>query len=477
MPYRPGTNVALLDTPGTVSVQSDTGTWFITGLTDRGSATVPGLITSLNDFITQYGARVSYSSLYDSVETFFKEGGNRAYVGRVVGPGATIGFKNLLDAGAGISLVVSALGPGAWSNQYKVAVVAGTGANFKIQITDLAGNVLEDSGDLADQNAAINWSQYSQYVRITLGATALLPVVMAATVLSTGNDDQGSITDAQWATALALFVPDLGPGQVSAPGRSTDVGHTQLDAHAVANNRVAIKDGPNTATVATLQTSVAATRSRPTAMFAPWDVIPGIVASAPRTVPPSARIAGLIARNDPVFGTNRPSAGDVGVALFVNDLSQPAWTDAQRQTLNASGINVSRRKDGVIKVYGWRTTVDANADPNWVNFANSRLYMQLSAELQAVAENFMFDEIDGQNGTTITAFHDALAGVCLTHFNNQELFGDTAEQAFIVDTGPGVNTLATIAALELHADVRVKMAPFAEYVAIRVVKRQVSDAL
>jgi phage tail sheath protein FI len=337
--------------------------------------------------------------------------------------------------------------------------------------------VLEDSGDLADQNAAVNWSQFSQYVRITLGATALNPALLAAAALSAGTDDRTNIVDAQWATALALFTADLGPGQVSGPGRTTDVGHTQLTAHALANNRVAIMDGPNTSTVATLQASAVASRSRFGAMFAPWVVIPGIVIGSTRTVPPCALVAGLIARNDPSLGTNRPSAGNAGVALFASDLSQLGWDDASRQTLNSSGVNVIRDIFGQIRVYGWRSTVDGNADPSWIDFGNSRLYMLLATELDQVGENFVFEEIDGQNGKTIAAFHDALAGVLLEHFTTGELFGSTANEAFLVDTGPVVNSLVNIANLELHADCHVKMSPFAEYVPIRVIKRQVTEAI
>src|SRR4051812_10080274 len=99
---RPGVDVALLDTPGAVSVESDTGTLFATGITERGPV-VPKLLTSLNDYVTVYGARVTYGIVYDSLDEFFREGGARAYIGRVVGPGATTGFLNLLDAGAGVS--------------------------------------------------------------------------------------------------------------------------------------------------------------------------------------------------------------------------------------------------------------------------------------------------------------------------------------------------------------------------------------
>lgn len=471
---RPGVVVELQDTPGQVSVPTDTGTWFALGLTDRGTI-APQRIKSLNQFVQIFGDRQTYSVLYDAVELFFREGGDTVVIGRVVGPGATTGFKNLLDAGAGISLVVTALGPGAWSANYKVAVVAGTvGGTFAIHITDAANNVLEDSGNLVDQASAVAWSQNSQYVRITLGATALVPAVVAPAALSAGTDDRAAITDTQWANELALLTDEFGPGQVSEPGRTTTTAYDQIIAHCEAHNRVAILDLPNSGTSGTLISAISTENSRFGAAFGPWILVPGLVVATTRTVPPSALVAGLIARNDPVYGPNRPSAGIVGESRFAVGVSQTGWDDATRETLNDAGVNVVRNMSGTVKVYGWRSLTDPINDQDWVDFGNARLFMSLSAEFDVIGENFVFDEIDGQNGSTIGAFHDSLAGACLRHYNTGELFGDTADDAFSVDTGPSVNTIATIQQLELHALVRVRMAPFAELVVIEVVKQAIT---
>src|SRR5262252_4509885 len=104
MTSRPGVAVSILVLPSPISIPLDTGTWFALGLTDRGPANNPALIQSLDQFNTVFGARQSYSVLYDAVETFFREGGARAYISRVVGPAATSGTKALNDAGAAVSL-------------------------------------------------------------------------------------------------------------------------------------------------------------------------------------------------------------------------------------------------------------------------------------------------------------------------------------------------------------------------------------
>jgi hypothetical protein len=475
---RPGVAVQLLELPTPVSDQSDTGTWFAVGTTDRGPTNAPTLIQSIDQFNTVYGARQSYSVLYDAVETFFREGGNRVYIGRVVGPAATTGTKTLLDSGAGVSLTVNANGPGAWSANYKVGVVAGTASgSYQIVVADINNVTLEQSGDLLTQGAAVSWSQYSNYVRIVLGATTLNPAPVAVAALSAGNDQRATITDNEWAAALATFSGSLGPGQVSSPGRTSSVAYSQIKTHVENNNRVGLLDLPDSATPATVKSAAAGVTSRFCAAFAPWTVIPGLTVGTVRAVPPSALIAGMIARNDPSLSTNTPSAGNNGISNYCTDLTQPDWDDFTRTDLNNNGCNVIRRLFGGIRNYGWRSLVNPISDPSWINFGNGRLYCDISAELNAIGENYVFNQIDGQNGATINLFNASLNGAMLAHYQAGDLFGDTAADAYSVNTGPTVNTLTTLANNELHAIVTMKMSPFAEYVVIQIVKRQVTQAL
>lgn len=472
---RPGVEVSLLNIPGSSGSVLDTGTFFVAGLTERGPTNQAFPVNGLSELVEKSGNRVSYSPLYDTLELFFREGGGRAYIARVVGPGATSGSLNLMDGSAAVSLVATANGPGAWSNQYKVAVAAGSvGGTYRIQVYDTTNVLLEDSGDLVDQGSAVAWSAYSDFIRITLGASALNPAVAAATVLPAGNDDRAAVTDTQWQAALDRITTDLGPGQVAAPGRTTTTGMNQLIAHAEARNRVALLDMPNTGTVATLL--AINVRSRFAAKFAPWVFVPGLSIGTTRTVPPCGLIAGLIARNDPTLGTNRPSAGDAGISLFATDLSQPNWNDSDRQTLNAAGVNVIRRLAG-IRVYGWRSCADPVADINWLPFSNARLYTDISSELDDAAESYMFAEIDGVGGSAVRGLHDTCVSVLKDHYDRGELFGAAPEEAFFVDTGPTVNTPDTIQNLELHAACYVRMAPFAEWIKIQIVKYPVTQVL
>lgn len=474
---RPGIGITIRETQPPRSSPTDTSIWFVTGLTEKGPVT-PQVVRSMTDYAAIYGARVSYGILYDALDTFFREGGAQAYVSRVVGPSATVGFKNLVDSGAGVSLIVTAKGPGAYTSTLRVAVLAPDVAGFKIQISDTVLGILETSNDLADQAAAIAWSVYSSWVTITLGATALNPAVIAATAFSTGSDDRASITETHWALAVNKFTYDLGPGQVSHPGRTTTQGYTDVLAHCLNNNRAAILDAADTVTKATLLTAAGNARmnGRRGALFGPWCIVPGITAGTTRTVPQSALVAGVIARNDPVNGAGSPAAGDRGQARYVVNLSQAAWSDADRQELNAAGFNAIIVKYGGVRVYGWRSLADPSADTAWVQFSNWRLAIGIIASLNNVLEQFLFDVIDGQ-GSILSEFGGAIKAELIPLWASGQLYGLNPTDSFEVNVGPQVNTPTTIANGEIHAVVSLRMSPFAELVQLELVKRSITEAV
>lgn len=479
MGVRPGVSIVQRSTPPPRSAPTDTGVWHVVGLTDSGPLT-PTLITSIADYERKYGPRVSYSILYDALDVFFREGGSRAIVSRVVGPAAVNGSLELDDAGAAVSLVASALGPSDSSNAITVGVRAGGAAGtFQVYVV-VGGEEVESSPDLADTASAALWSKGSNYIRLTQGASENDPAVAAPAALAGGNDDREAITDTDWQEALDRISSDLGTGQVSAPGRSTAAAHVQLLDHAMANRRTAILDAPNTSTQATLTTAISSARTgsqRFGGMFAPWDVAPGVVAGTERTVPPSARIAGTIARNDALGeGPATPAAGDLGEARYVTGLSQDAWDDATRSALNAAGINVSRVMFGGVRTYGWRSAVDGVADPDWVNLGSVRLYMAIAANAASIMEGFLFDKIDGQ-GKKLGEVAGALTGLLMDYYSTGDLYGTTPDDAFFVDLGNQVNTPETLANNELRAVLGAKFSPFAEFARIEIVKRPITEGV
>ena len=65
----------------------------------------------------------------------------------------------------------------------------------------------------------------------------------------------------------------------------------------------------------------------------------------------------------------------------------------------------------------------------------------------------------------------------MRYYSANALYGASSDQAFAVDVGPQVNTAATIAAGEIHAVIKVKCSPAAEWVVIDIVKVPIERAV
>lgn len=475
MTVRPGVNVLTRTTTPAAGLPVDTGTWFTVGLADEGPAGVPTLVRSLGDFTRIFGPRVSYSAMYDAMETFFRELGAAAYFIRVVGPAATKATVSLNDRAVSPlpTLKVDAVGPGTYGATISVAVVAGSTANTFVLQVSRGGVILETSPNLSTPTDAVAWAAASAYIRVTdlASATAApnnIPAVVAATPLTGGTDDRASVTDTVKVAALDLFPASLGPGQVSIPGGTTTTVHLGLRAHARAKNRQAVLDAPDTATVGTLTGLNTGVNDEYGATFSPWLVVPGYVPNTTRVVPMSAFVAAKMAATDAAFGPNEPAAGHNGRAVWAIGVSQ-TYDQASRQTLNEAGINVVRLIGNTPTIYGYRTNADPNIATDWLGLNNQRLRMAITAEAFDIGEVYEFRQIDGR-GHLFAEVGGAMAGRMLDHYKRGEVYGSTPDEAYAVDTGPTVNTPVTIGNDELHILVSAKMSPFAEMVVFEITK-------
>lgn len=489
MAIRPGVEVLTRDTAPPRSAPTDTSVWFVAGMTEKGSHTAATLITSLDAYTSTYGARVSYGFLYDALETFFREGGSRAYVSRVVGPSPVLATLNLAGT-SGTALVVNAKSTGVWANGaaggLKVQVTQGPvgGAGFRQLLITLNDVLVETSTEFNANADAITWSASSSYVNIVLGGGSGLAVVAAAASLASGTDDHANATDATWETALGLFGIGLGPGQVSQPGRTTVQAHTDVLEHADARNRFAVLDAPDSATKATVAAAADAldglTTARKGALFAPWVTIAGTAGGTTRTVPPSAVVAGRIAATDVVAGAGQPAAGEFGVSVAALDVTQ-TYSDADIQELEApdessvtrGAVNLLRVLNEQVLVYGFRTVVVKPSVPNWWQATWPRLEMSIKAQAGVIGDQFIFRQIDGK-GHTIAAFGGALDGMLNRYYQQGALFGDPDDDrpqtAYFVDVGSATNTEESLADGVLKAVLQVRMSPFAEVVRIEISK-------
>lgn len=298
-------------------------------------------------------------------------------------------------------------------------------------------------------------------------------VYVAATTVATP-------ADADYLAALALFRRELGPGQVAAPGISTVAVQSALLAHAAANRRVALIDVPSASNQAAAQAAHDAlnadANARFGAVFGNWLVIPGITPGTTRHVPPSASVAGLIARSDRRGNPNLAAAGNNGVSNIAIGLVTEFTTTAA-DALNDGSVNVFRVIFGNIELYGFRTLVTKATDQNWWQFTTARLYMAIATRSDIPLESTVFAQLDGQR-RRLAQLEGEVAGVLLGFYNDGALYGTTPVEAFTVDaTSPSVNPDLQLADGIVRVRVAVRMSPFAEMVQMELSKVAISEAL
>jgi phage tail sheath protein FI len=400
---RPGWDVISRDQPVPPEVPTDTGVWFAVGDTAIGPVE-PTLVRSLTSYENIFGDRTGGPALYDAVDTYFREGGSKAYIC------AFPATPSVLE----LAYEVNQTGVPKKSNNN--AKKAGNG-------------------------------------EAVVTPAAALPADIIA--------------------CIDKFTDALGPGQISAPGNVDATVNDALLQHTIDHNRVALIEAPQGLTAAALITYAAAMRThagaRNAALFAPLGIIPGIASGTTRAVGWSSVAAGIIARNDSRgLSANEPSAGVNGLASYAIDI-ETRFTDAEYTQLNDASVDMAQYRWGRLATYGYRTLVDPAQVPQWWSFGNARLEMAIVAEAGAIAERYVFSQLDGR-GKRIAQFGGDLRGMLIPFFESGALFGESAEDAFQVNVGPSVNTPETIAAGELHAIIMVRMSPFAEYVVIEIVK-------
>jgi hypothetical protein len=482
---RPGTQVVMKSAPPSRGIATKSGTVFMAGIAERGRTDKATLIHNMDEYVKYYGNRVNYGLLYDSCDGAFSSGAVDIYVGRVVGTGASVDTHTFNDAGAAPSLAVDTLGQFAsgWTAQVVAGAVAGTA---HVVVVNAAGTVVTQTPDYAAPVDFANWSGFDSFIRIrALGAN--VPAATAAVALAGGNDQRGAIDDTVKTNALpTLFPKGLGIGQVEYPGATTTAMHIALANFAATSGRVSLLDFPDSPTASVEQTEADAVRAGTVNLdetyvlaLATWHKVPGLTPNTTRSLPPSAVTAGLIAASDGRFNNpNIPAAGGNGIADFVLGLTQAEWDDTTRSALNDKGVAVYRSLDDSWRLYGYRTLADS-ADPAswaWESFAAARLRMAIVADLEALGEQFLFAQLDGR-GQKIAEFAGACSGVLQQYWARGALYGESAQDAYIVDTGPTVNTPATIQNNELHAKIGIRTSPFNEFSYFEVTKVPVTEVL
>ena len=494
----PTVTVATATSPPPRASLTDTGVALVAQVTRTGPAGTnasPRLVQasdaclSQQDWISRYGGgsqangRVSYSVDWDWVEEFFRDGGARLYVARVVGPNPVKASLNL--TGTGTSLVVAAAEYGDLANTKKIAVINGPIGGSGTRVVQLLEN---DGTTVIDQTAEIGTQ--AGFAGLTLGASSNVPVtialgggtglpnVMAATVLSGGTDDHANITQTQVDVALANLTADLGPGNVAAPNWQTSACGLSLLSHGKTYNRFAVCDTVNGASKSTLLTHAGALQGGVNASYgmllAPWVQIPALsTGGTVRAVPPSALQCAKFAETDASDSPNQSAAGRWGTSRYATGVTStfartPTGT-SDADNLSDAGVNLVVLKDGAVKVFDNLTLVTATgAEGNYIQVPTVRYRMWKVAQFLEDAQDQQFAKI---NRNTLAAWKSQAEAHLLEDFNRGDLFPDDddprASTAFNVDVVTP-NTPTTMNAGQMNMAVAVRPVKGARMITITI---------
>lgn len=473
---------------------ASSGQYFLAGLAERGSVTRPVRVRSLAEYIAQFGNRVTYSAMYDDIQTFFEEGGAQAWVTRVVGPAALLagglGTLTLSDRATTpvATLRVDAANPGAWSTRLTIETAAGTITGTYRLILRFDGNIVFDANNLATPGDAVSRFAGNQWVTVTdLGSASApptnIPAVRAATPLAAGTDDRAAVTAAMLVSALDRFDIGFGDGSVAIPGQGTAV-HAGLAAHAKATRRIAILSAArgaaigDAATAGTLVNAAANVNSEYAGLFAPWVLVPD-GAGGTRAIGPEGFVAAQRAAAHRSVGPWRAPAGIEGIAAYVIGVDQ-GFTRTDHDLLDAGRVSPIRVISNSVRLYGWRSL--SQDEQNYSMLTGRDVLNRLTVECEARLEPFVFQTIDGR-GQLLSAMNGVLRGVLEPIRSQGGIFerraenGDILDVGYTVDTGPGVNSIDVLANNEVRARVAVRISPTAALVSLTIVKVGVTAAV
>jgi hypothetical protein len=483
----PGVDVLtdIISGPAALS-RSPGSSYFVPTQAERGPTDRAVEIHSLAEYEYHYGERVSYGAGYDDLATFFGEGGGRAFVARVVGAAPVLATRTLMDrAGAPLATVrIDAKDAGAWANAITVTVANGVPANsFTITISGTPDGKDEVFADHLNPQAAVDAiNATSRWVKATnLGSASAPPqnnpAILAATALAGGTDDRASIVAASYTTAAdALFGKELGAGAIAVPGQPSSAVGAALINHARTRDRLAILATVAAQTPTQAKTAAAALKgtlgSEGAGIFYPWVKVPDGAGST-RTISPEGYVAGARARAHDNVGPWRAGAGAMSQANYVMGLEREL-TRAEGNDLDDNNVNAIRTIARTTRIYGWRS-LSADA-ANWRFLTYRDVMNDIEVKAEQVLEAYPFRPIDAKNH----AFKDLeadLIGIAAPLKEAGGLFPrldpNTREEldpGYRVDTGPAVNTAATIAASEIRGLLAVRPSPTGALVTVTVSK-------
>jgi hypothetical protein len=480
-----------------------TSTAAFLGETERGP-TRPRLVTSFNEYMRYFGSVFAEGKFMPyAMSGFFDNGGSRAYVCRIAGPGAVSASRNVGG------LLIEAVGPGAWGNRILVKLVdsstrKGPPTNdpvgFRLQVaywqTAAPGGAYPDPFDpaqsrnlprptLTEDFDNLVWDDATSpdfYDKRLQDNSALIKVSLAGAgplaarpaggfaALANGVDGaaptlveyEGDDIDSTKRTGLSALKLDeyREVALVTAPAAPDLVVQAVYEHCEESKFRFAVIDSaPDHSNVGNLdprtnwETSYAA-------FYYPWIYTADLQNGSKRKVPPCGYVLGLYARTDDDRGVWKAPANDVLRGIF--DLEYFVDTGAQ-EVLNPRGVNAIRQFPGRgIRVWGARTL---SANSLWKYVSVRRLFIFLERSIYEGTQWVVFEPNDERLWERVK---DTIRLFLRTQWRNGALMGLTEDQAFTIRCDRSTMTQDDILNGRLICEIGIAPVRPAEFVIFRI---------
>jgi phage tail sheath protein FI len=199
------------------------------------------------------------------------------------------------------------------------------------------------------------------------------------------------------------------------------------------------------------------------AIYFPWIEVDDPITKTRIYAPPSGHIAGIYARVDTERGVYKAPANEVirgtsgtGVEVIVSKEDQKG--------LNPEGINVIRKFNGNITIWGARTLA-SKEDPEWQYINVRRLFLFLRESIDEGTQWAVFEPNDTRLWVKIRRNISAF----LTNvWRDGALFGDTKEAAFYVKCDEETNPPEVRDLGQVVTEIGVAIVKPAEFVIFRI---------
>ena len=422
------------------------------GATRRGPIGTPVRVEGLTGYRDVFGDLDPGALTSYAIQGYFSNGGDLAWVVRVVGAGTPCSTRWDVAGLTGFSASaydVVASSPGSWAEGGQVTIwyrfdSLNGPPEVDVRVA-VAGESVEaftriPAGQVAEQLAAA-----SRLIQLVPAGPALSPAVpprrysVSELVLTGGTDAAPDVSDYLTAVdALAdqpevaiVAAPDLG-GHLTDDGLRQDVVSELLSTAADRLDRLVLLDVPADRAApadallwATTMLPADSVQRRAAAVYYPGLLVPdplgGLIAPL-RAIPPSGHVAGVISQLDRDRGAYYTPANVVLEEAVDLD---PPLTGPEQEAVFTAGLNLLRCAPGRgLQVWGGRTL-----DPDHLYVAHRRLLHRLVRAVHQVADPLVFDV----NGPELRlSLVRAVTSVLLAAFRAGALAGSRPQDSFQV---------------------------------------------